>query len=122
MFLIGILSGPLPYILMAAFYIFGFMAGMFQKETADLDSHVQIQANNIQASSVSNALDKADSNFHFYQFKAQKKVETNVKINLPLPPCSKEKLIYYVHDIKIPHTLISDFYFCRPPPVHSYQG
>jgi hypothetical protein len=121
-FLIGILSGPIPYILMAAFYIFGFMTGVFQKETAEIDSHVQIQVNNIQAGSISNAQDKPESNFHFYQYKAKKKVETNAKVTLPLPPCSKEKLIYYVHDIKIPHTLISDFYFCRPPPVHSYLG
>jgi hypothetical protein len=121
-FLFGILSGPLPYLLMAAFYIFGFVAGAFHKESADLDSQLQNQANNIQAQAPAYTLDKAENNFHFYQFKAQKKVENCVKVTLPLPPCSKEKLIYFVHDIKIPHTSISDFYFCRPPPVHSYLG
>lgn len=122
MFLIGILSGPLPYILMAAFYIFGFVAGMFQKETADLDSQVQIQVNNIQVQPVASTSDKAENNFHFNNYKAQQKVQDCVKVTLPLPPGSKEKLIYFVHDIKIPHTSISDFYFCRPPPVHSYWG
>lgn len=122
MFLIGILSSPLPYVLMAVFYIFGFVAGMFQKETADLDSQVQIQVSNIQAATEVNAQDKTENNFHFHQYKAAKKVDCCVKISMPSPPCSKEKLIYFVHDIKIPHTSISDFYFCRPPPVHSYLG
>jgi hypothetical protein len=107
---------------MAVFYIFGFVAGMFQKETADLDSQVQIQVNSIQAADDANIQSKPESNFHFFQHKVQKNSESCVKISLPLPPCSKEKLIYFVHDIKIPHTSISDFYFCRPPPVHSYLG
>lgn len=107
---------------MAAFYIFGFVAGMFQKETAELDSQVQIQVNTIQAQTDSNALDKTANTFYFHNYKVKKNVESSVKVTLPLPPCSKEKLIYFVHDIKIPHTSISDFYFCRPPPVHSYLG
>lgn len=116
MFLFGILSSPLPYLLIAAFYFCGFAVGMFHKETSDEDKHAPLQIKNIQVDNHLIIQKKAENSFYFHQYKVEKKVvDCNIKA-LKTPPSSKEKLIYFVHDIKIPHTSNSDFHFCRPPP------
>ena len=35
MFFLGLLSTPMPYLLLAAFYFFGFAMGMFNNKTGD---------------------------------------------------------------------------------------
>lgn len=119
MFLFGILSSPLPYLLMAAFYFFGFATGMFHKEKVGSDEEIQTQVKNIQVEP-QERLEKASNDFHFHQYNLHKKmVDGTLESIQPPPDCQKEKLIYFVHDIKIPHSSLSDFYFCRPPPLCS---
>ena len=120
MFLFGILSSPLPYLLLAAFYFFGFVTGMFQKEVSEDDKIAEIQVNTIHIESQTKHFAGTDNTFHFHHYKVEKKVIdcTNVTTQ-SLPFSKKEKLIYFVHDIKIPHTSISDYSFCRPPPSYS---
>ncbi|HET6557548.1 MAG TPA: hypothetical protein VFG54_09565 [Prolixibacteraceae bacterium] len=117
MFLFGILSSPLPYLLIAAFYFFGFATGMFHKEVADSDEDLQTQVKNIQAEPLAEKLVKTENDFHFYQYDFKKKfVDCAVQSIQPPPDRQKEKIIYFVHELKIPHSSLSDFYFCRPPP------
>lgn len=116
-FLFGILSSPLPYLLMAAIYFLGFATGMFHKEVADSDENIQTQVKNIQTVPQADQGIESDKNFHFYQYDFKKKfVDSLVQSIQPPPDRQKEKIIYFVHDIKIPHSSLSDFYFCRPPP------
>lgn len=119
MFLFGILSSPLPYLLMAVFYFFGFATGMFQKEAADKDKNLQVQVNTIQVEPASSVSANKENNFQFHQYKFEKKVVAQTVQSKQPPHSEKEKLIYFVHEIKIPHTSTSDYYFSRPPPSHS---
>lgn len=120
MFLFGILSSPLPYLLLAAFYFFGFATGMFHKEVADSDENSQTQVKNIQVEPLAEKLVKSENDFHFYQYDFKKKfVDSAVQSIQPPPDRQKEKIIYFVHELKIPHSSLSDFYFCRPPPILS---
>ena len=117
MFLFGILSSPLPYLLMAAFYFFGFVTGMFQKEAYDDDKNAEVQVKIIHIESQTKHLVKVEKNFHYHHYTVEKKaIDCSVTSTQSLPYSKKEKLIYFVHDIKIPPTSISDFSFCRPPP------
>lgn len=117
MFLFGILSSPLPYLLMAAFYFLGFATGMFQKEKAGSDENLQVQVKNIHVEPQAINAENADEDYHFYQDHQQKKLVDAMVNRFELPPrYQKEKQIYIVHDIKIPSLSLSEFHFCRPPP------
>lgn len=119
-FLFGILSSPLPYLLMAVFYFFGFATGMFHKEVVDIDEDIQTQVKKIQVEPQGGKLVKQENDFHFYQYHFKKKfVDCTIESLQPPPDGQKEKIIYFVHDLKIPHFSHPDFYFCRPPPALS---
>ena len=120
MFLFGILSSPLPYLLMAAFYFIGFATGMFHREKADSDENLQVQTNNIQVAPSAVSLEKAEQDFQYYQYFFSKKVtDCTLSTIQPPPDPQNRELIYFVHEIKIPFTSVSDFFFCRPPPNRS---
>lgn len=116
MFLFGILSSPLPYLLMAVFYFFGFATGMF-KGDADSEPSKQIQVKNIQVEAQTKSFEIADCNFHFHDYKTQQKINYCTVLSDQQPAVSqKEKLIYFVHDTKVHHSPSYGSYFCRPPP------
>jgi hypothetical protein len=118
-FLFGILSSPLPYLLMAVFYFFGFATGMF-KGNAEIETAEQIQVKNIQVEPQSKTFETAETTFHFNDYTFQQKI-----VDYAVQPVQtsaigeKEKLIYFVHDIKIDLSTTSESYFCRPPPSRS---
>ncbi len=119
MFLFGILSSPLPYLLMAVFYFFGFATGMF-KGNADNETVQQIQVKNIQVEPQAKSYETAETTFQYHDYSFQKKiVDFTVQFIWPSPVCQKEKLIYFVHDIKVHHSPTSESGFCRPPPSRS---
>lgn len=116
MFLFGILSSPLPYLLMAVFYFFGFATGMF-KSNADSEPEKLVQVKNIQAEPQVKTFEVAEFIFQFIDYRTQKKLDYSAV--LPVQPdavSQKEKLIYFVHDIKVHFSTTSENYFCRPPP------
>jgi len=115
-FLFGILSSPLPYLLMAVFYFFGFATGMF-KGNADNEPGEQIQVKNIQAEPQTKTSEITEFTFQFHDYKFQK-TANNYTIPSIQPPavCQKEKLIYFAYDINTHHSATSEYYFCRPPP------
>lgn len=105
---------------MAAIYFLGFATGMFHKEVSDIDKDTQLQVKNIQVEPQGDKLVKSENDFHFYQYNFKKKfVDSLVQSIQPPPDRQKEKIIYFVHELKIPHSSLSDFYYCRPPPVVS---
>lgn len=116
MFLFGILSSPLPYLLMAVFYFFGFATGMF-KGNADNEPEEQTQVKNIQLEAQTKTVEIAKFTFQFHDYKFQEKiVNFTTPSSQPSIFCQKEKLIYFVHDIRFYHSSTTDTHFCRPPP------
>lgn len=119
MFLFGILSSPLPYLLMAVFYFFGFATGMF-KGNAESEPEEQIQVRNIQVEPQTKIVEIAESTIQFHDYKFQKKNDNySFQSVQPQVFCQKEKLIYFVHDIIVHHSSTSETNFCRPPPSFS---
>lgn len=116
MFLFGILSSPLPYLLMAVFYFFGFATGMF-KGNADSEPEQQLQVKNIQVEPQTKTVETAESTFQFHDYKFQENTNNYAVISAKSPAVrQKEKLIYFVHDINTHHLFTSEYNFCRPPP------
>ena len=119
MFLFGILSSPLPYLLMAVFYFFGFATGMFKGE-AEIEPNIQVQVKNIQFEPQISNFEKSENTYQFHKNNFQEKVVfCAVQSTQPPPFPPNEKLIYFVHGLKIPHSSTSEYYFCRPPPILS---
>ena len=119
MFLFGILSSPLPYLLMAVFYFFGFATGMF-KGNADNEPNTQVQVKNIQFEPQTANVEKLEHTFHFQQYHFQEKVVNCAVQSIERPPIPpNEQLVYFVRDIKIHHFSTSEYYYCRPPPTRS---
>ena len=118
-FFLGLLSTPLPYLLLAVFYFFGFATGMF-KGDADIEPITQVQVRNIQFEPQISIAEKSENTFQFHKYNFQKKV-AYCAVQSPQPPPipQNEKLIYWVHGLKIPHSFTSEYYFCRPPPTCS---
>lgn len=105
---------------MAAIYFLGFATGMFHKEVPDIDMDSQTQVKNIQAEPQADKLVQSENEFHYSQYNFKKKfVDSLVQSIQPPLVRQKEKIIYFVHELKIPHSSLSDFYFCRPPPTIS---
>jgi hypothetical protein len=104
---------------MAVFYFFGFATGMF-KSNSENESTAQIQVKNIQVEPQTKSVEIAKYTFHFNDYSAQKKIDcSDVQSVQPPAVCQNEKLIYFVHDIKVHHSFISEYYFSRPPPTRS---
>ena len=119
MFLFGILSSPLPYLLMAAFYFIGFATGMFSVN-ADSEPDAPIQVKNLQVEPKTQGFEKSKDTFHFHEYKFQKKANNCSILSVqPSPVGQNEKLIYIVHELKIPHSPTTEYHFCRPPPTRS---
>jgi hypothetical protein len=120
-FFLGLLSTPLPYLLLAVFYFFGFATGMF-KVNVDGETNTPIQVKNIQVEPQSDRVEKSGNTFQFheYKFDFQKKVAYCAIPSIEPPPVGKnEQINYFLHDIKIHHSSISEYSFCRPPPTRS---
>jgi hypothetical protein len=118
-FLFGILSSPLPYLLMAVFYFFGFATGMF-KGNADSETGEQLQVKNIQVEPQTKTFETAETTFQYHDYSFQKKlVDYAVQPIQPSAISQKDKLIYFVHDLKVDLSPTSESYFCRPPPSRS---
>jgi len=115
-FFIGLLSTPLPYLLLAGFYFFGFAMGMFQNSTEDqtLEPIASITIEHEVAPSMDN-----HSTFHYLG--DTNKIQTQSK-SLPsdeciLPLFSDSGIIQILQkDTGIQKSLFSKSRFSRPPP------
>lgn len=116
MFFLGLLSTPLPYLLLAAFYFFGFAMGMFNNSTGD-ESVEQIAAVTIPVEVKQKA---AEPSVYFYQISDSQTHSQNNSINIVINTSyfypDSGKTIYQIRNCKLHEFLYSGFQFSRPPP------
>jgi len=115
-FFLGLLSTPLPYLLLAAFYFFGFAMGIFNnssgEEVVETLSSVTIPVEVKQKT--------ADHSVFYYQaYNDQFQHQTDViksddKISAFFPDTGT--INFYNRNIKVHEFLFSGFQFSRPPP------
>ncbi len=118
MFFLGLLSTPLPYLLLAAFYFFGFAMGMFNNKTGDevieTASSVTIPAEVSQKA--------ADHSVYYFQVihsekQAQTEVLTNESSASTFIPDTGPSGVRVRNNISIHEIHLSGFLFLRPPPA-----
>jgi len=104
---------------MAVFYFFGFATGMF-KGDAETEPNAQVQVKNIQVEPQTTSIEKSEYTYHFHQhnFQEMSAYCAIQSVQPKLVPIN-EKIIYFIQELKIPHSFISEYSFCRPPPTHS---
>ena len=116
MFFLGLLSTPLPYLLLAAFYFFGFAMGMFNNSTgeepADAVSAVTIPAEVKQ---------QIHETATFY-YQVNSEISCNsIEIIQPThqpetyPPDIRQQVFWDKNSV-IPEIFLTGFRFSRPPP------
>jgi len=115
-FFLGLLSTPLPYLLLAAFYFFGFAMGLFNnssgEEVVETVSSVTIPAEVKQKT--------IDQSVYYYQVNVENshnqthifKSEDTTSTFSP----DTGTLIFQHRNIKVHEFLFSGFHFSRPPP------
>jgi hypothetical protein len=115
-FFLGLLSTPLPYLLLAAFYFFGFAMGMFNNSTGE-ETTEQMAAVTIP---VEVKQKTAEPSAFFYQItssqahnQTQSLIEDNTSFFYP----DSGKTIFQNRNCKIHEFLYSGFQFSRPPPA-----
>jgi hypothetical protein len=116
MFFFGLLSTPLPYLLLAAFYFFGFAVGMFNNSTGDeaieTVSSVSIPVEVKQKTN--------ETSVHYTQANNHKiRNQTDIlkpedKTTAFIPDTGT--IIFQVRNIKVHELLFPGFQFSRPPP------
>lgn len=116
MFFLGLLSTPLPYLLLAAFYFFGFAMGMFNSKSDE-----EVTENTVALSIPAEVKEKSPESAVFY-FNVYSEVNHDQIIDLPTEAISNT----YPPDIRIqvfrdrnaelPEFFLNGFRFSRPPP------
>jgi hypothetical protein len=116
-FFLGLLSTPLPYLLLAAFYFVGFAMGMFNNSTGDeaLDT---ISSVTIPAEVRENAIDHSN---YYYQINSahihiQADIDTLKEITSTFFPDTGIRRFHYTNT-QVHEFLFSGFQFSRPPPA-----
>ena len=116
MFFLGLLSTPLPYLLLAAFYFFGFAMGMFNNSNGDEPAEV--------IASVTIPVEvrqKTADTFTFYyqvqsdQIHSQTTNAVSEEVTSSFFP-DTGLFRYHLMDDKVHGYLYSGFQFSRPPP------
>ncbi len=116
MFFLGLLSTPLPYLLLAAFYFFGFAMGMFNnssdEEAVEVVSAVTIPVE---------AKQKTTEQTTFY-FQVNP-IQTHFQSDILIPEDNSFTYFpdtrttdFQIRDTEVPDFYYSWFSFSRPPP------
>lgn len=117
MFFLGLLSTPLPYLLLAAFYFFGFAMGMFNNNTGDEVTEATISSVTIPAEIKQKNTDH--SVYYFQITKSESKTPNNtLKLSglyVEFSPDTGPKT-YFDRNTASYEFLFSKFQFSRPPP------
>jgi len=116
MFFLGLLSTPLPYLLLAAFYFFGFAMGMFNNSTGE-ETTETVSSVTIPVEVKQKATDHSIYYFKVNDRKIQNptdilKSEDTTSAFLP----DTGPTIFQVRNIKVHEFLFPAFQFSRPPP------
>jgi hypothetical protein len=115
-FFLGLLSTPLPYLLLAAFYFFGFAMGMFNNSTGE-ESSETVAALSIPAEVKQKNVESA---VFYYQIHSEinheqiSGLQTSVKPDTFPPDIQTEVFLHQNSDV--PEFFLNGFRFSRPPP------
>ncbi len=118
MFFLGLLSSPLPYLLLAAFYFFGFATGMFNNSTEDEPSNT-VSAVTIPAEVRQKTTETA---VFFYQVNSE--INHNQITNCQTSdqpstfPPDIQKQVFQNQNSEVRKFFLDGFRFLRPPPAH----
>jgi hypothetical protein len=117
MFFLGLLSTPIPYLLLAAFYFFGFAMGMFNNKIDDEVAEPVVSVT-IPAEVKEN---KTEQTVYYFHVNREPKTQTQPGLKFECnfaefaPDTGPTLLICYsvgAYDFNYSNSL-----FCRPPPV-----
>lgn len=118
MFFLGLLSTPLPYLLLAAFYFFGFAMGLFNNSSGE--EPVLVEVNH--SIRVENNQNPVEKNTFFLQFDQLTKhqysadiLSTEDTLVKYFPDTGKSP--YWIRNAEIIDFNLTGFRFSRPPPA-----
>jgi len=115
-FFLGLLSTPLPYLLLAAFYFFGFAMGMFNNSNGD----EAVEA--VSAITIPVEVKQKTSEQSTFYFQVNPVQDRNQSCLLITKDTSSSyfpdtgTIVFQIRDLKIPDFKTCDFRFSRPPP------
>lgn len=116
MFFLGLLSTPLPYLLLAAFYFFGFAMGMFNNKTGDEPTET-VSSVTIPAETVKKAPEQGTFYYQINPTQLQQHTDKTLSENtITSFSTDTGPMVVPIWDIKINDFYFSGFRFCRPPP------
>lgn len=117
MFFLGLLSTPMPYLLLAAFYFFGFAMGMFNNKTGD-EVAEPLASVTIPAEVKEN---KADGTVYYFQISpnSQNHIQSEFKKDTSTADIvfDTSPTNYFDYYLKTYEFKFSCSLFCRPPPT-----
>jgi len=115
-FFLGLLSTPLPYLLLAAFYFFGFAMGMFNNSNGD-EAVEAVSAITIPVEVKQKTTEQ--SAFYFQVNPVQDQNQSCILITKDTSSSyfpDTGTIVFQIRDLKIPDFKTCDFRFSRPPP------
>lgn len=116
MFFLGLLSTPMPYLLLAAFYFFGFAMGMFNNKTGDEVSEHLVSV------TIPAEVKENKANESVYYFQVNQNPQAHIQAELKKDIKSAEIVFdtspvsYLDYYLKTYEFKFSRSQFCRPPP------
>lgn len=116
MFFLGLLSTPLPYLLLAAFYFFGFAMGMFNNSSGD-ETIEAVSAVTIPVEVKQKTTEQPAFYFQVNPVKGQNQsciLITKDTSSSYFPDTGT--IVFQIRNLKIPDFKTCVFRFSRPPP------
>jgi hypothetical protein len=115
-FFLGLLSTPLPYLLLAAFYFFGFAMGMFNNSTGEEAIET---ASSVTIPVEVNQKTAEPSVFYYQAYNDQvqhqtEKIQSDHQISIFFPDSGILK--YELRNMDVSEFHSQGFHFSRPPP------
>jgi len=115
-FFLGLLSTPLPYLLLAAFYFFGFAMGMFNNSSGD-EAVESVSAVTIPVEVKQKTTEQTA--FYFQINPEQNHIQSDILITKESSSSyfpDTGTIVFKISNLKVPDFKTSDFRFSRPPP------
>jgi len=115
-FFLGLLSTPLPYLLLAAFYFFGFAMGMFNNSNGD-EPIETVSAVTIPVEIKQKTIDQHTFYFEVNPIQLHQQSESTISKDSYLPYFPDTgTTIFISKNSKVPDNKSTSFRFSRPPP------
>ncbi len=120
MFFLGLLSTPLPYLLLAAFYFFGFAMGVFNSSNGE-ETGAELASVTIQAETKEKITEEStyyiQVNRDIQQHYTSESLNTENTAILFIPPDTGTSVFRHSREKNHYEYLFSGFLFSRPPPA-----